>query len=102
MTRASGRNWLELPKPEQSNEGRDSARAVGFIDWLGAKEDKHTKPLPKSSTNLCHWRSKLPTAPPECWRSQLHNVTGWVTKVDRTPALFPIHFQFDRAARVTE
>jgi hypothetical protein len=36
--------------------------------------------------------SKLPTATPQCRRGQLDNVPGWITKIDRTAAFFPIHF----------
>ena len=36
---------------------------VGFIDWLGAEEDKHTKLVPKSTINLCHC-TQNPKPPP--------------------------------------
>src|SRR4030095_5578378 len=51
---------------------------------------------------MVSFQSKLPTATPNGRRSQFDNIARRVTKIERTTALVPIHFPFDRDSSFTQ
>src|SRR6266540_4186791 len=63
---------------------------------------KINKAYPQIVNKPVPLHSKLPTATPQCRRSQLNNIARWITKIDRTPTFGPVNLSFDRDSSLTQ